>query len=152
MSAFMSPIALDALLAVGHHALVFPLVALLAAELVLLAGTLDKRRLQQLARVDGAYGASAGLLLVAGGLRAVYGAKGWAFYAGQPMFWLKISLFVLIGLLSIAPTLRIARWRKAGTPPDDAARLGVKRWVHAELGLLAFVPVAAVLMARAVGA
>ena len=147
----MSPIALDALLAVAHHALVFPLVALLATELVLLAGPLDTARLRQLARIDAAYGASAGLLLVAGGLRAVYGAKGWAFYAGQPMFWLKLALFAGVGLLSIAPTVRIARWRKGGVPPGDAARLGVKRWVHAELGVLAFVPVAAVLMARAIG-
>jgi putative membrane protein len=152
MSSSMSPVAQDALWAVAHHGLVFPLVALLAAELVLLAGPLDEARLRQLARVDGAYGAAAGLLLLAGGLRAVYGAKGWDFYAGQPMFWLKMALFLAIGLLSIAPTVRIARWRKAGTRPDDRARLGVKRWVHAELGLLAFVPVAAVLMARAAGA
>lgn len=147
----MDPITLDALLAVAHHALVFPLVALLAAELVLLGGALDAGRLRQLARIDGAYGACAGLLLVAGGLRAVYGAKGWAFYAGQPMFWLKMGLFAAIGLLSIAPTVRIARWRRGAPLPDDGARRGVKRWVHAELGLLAFVPVAAVLMARAIG-
>jgi putative membrane protein len=148
----VNPIILDALLAVAHHALVFPLVALIVAELVLLGGPLDLRRLQQLARIDAAYGAVAGLTLVAGGVRAVYGAKGWTFYAGQPMFWLKIALFVGIGMLSIGPTMRIARWRKAGTPPDDAARRALKPWVHAQVLLLAGIPVAAVLMARAIGA
>ena len=32
-------------------------------------------------------------------------AKGYAFYTGNPVFWLKIAFFALAGLLSIPPTI-----------------------------------------------
>jgi putative membrane protein len=102
-------------------------------------------------RLDGAYGALAGGVLVAGFVRAAYGAKGMAYYAGNPVFWAKIGVFVVIGLLSIAPTLQILRWRKAGTLPDAAALRGLRRWIAAEASLLPLIPILAVVMARGIG-
>ena len=148
----MSPLALDAILAIAHHLAVFSLVAVLVAEFVVSAGTLDMARLRQLGRLDGAYGALAGLVLVAGGLRVGFGAKGWSFYAGNPMFWAKLGTFALVGLLSIVPTVRLIRWRRAGTLPDAAAVRSLRGWMHAQLVLLVLIPVFAVLMARAIGA
>jgi putative membrane protein len=148
----MSPLALDAVLAIVHHLLVFSLVAVLFAEFVISAGALDAARLRQLGRLDGAYGALAGLVLIAGGLRAAFGAKGWSFYAGNPMFWAKLGTFALVGLLSIVPTVRLLRWRRAGTLPDAAAVQGLRGWMRAQVALLALIPVLAVLMARGIGA
>lgn len=147
----MSPLTLDALLAIAHHLAVFSLVAVLVAEMVLADGPPDTRRLQQIGRLDGAYGGLAMLALVAGSLRAVYGAKGWSFYAGNPLFWAKIGTFVLIGLLSIAPTVRLLRWRRAGTLPDAVALRGLLPWMHAQLAAIVAIPVFAVLMARGFG-
>src|SRR5258706_15411729 len=96
----LTPLLLDAALAVAHHLVVFPLVAVLVAELVLLAEPLDAARLRRLGRLDAAYGGLAGLAIVAGLLRAVFGARGWSFYAGNPVFWAKLAVFALIGALS----------------------------------------------------
>ena len=147
----MNALALDATLAVAHHLVVFSLVAVLVAELVLAAGAVDAQRLQQLGRLDGAYGGLAALVLVAGLSRAVYGAKGWSFYAGNPLFWAKIGVFVVIGLLSIVPTVRLARWRRSGTLPDATALQAVRAWMQAQAVLIVAIPVLAVLMARGIG-
>jgi putative membrane protein len=147
----MTSLTLDAVLAIAHHLVVFSLVAVLVAELVLSGGPPDGQRLRQLGRLDRLYGGLAMLALVAGGLRAVHGAKGWAFYAGSPFFWTKLALFGVVGLLSIVPTLRLLRWRRAGTLPDAALWRGTRGWMQAQLAVLALIPVAAVLMARGVG-
>jgi putative membrane protein len=103
----------DLLLAAAHHLLVFALVAMLVAEAMLLHGPMDSATLQRLAKLDGGYGASAGLLLLVGIGRLVFGLKGHDFYLHNPWFHAKLGAYVLVGLLSILPTVRFLRWRKA---------------------------------------
>lgn len=146
----MSPMTLDVLLASIHHLLVFPLVAVLIAELVLASGAPDAGRLRQLGKLDSLYGLLSMAVVVAGFVRAVYGAKGWSYYLHNEMFWAKISLFVLVGLLSAVPTVRLIRWRKQGVVPDAAAMRGLRQWMLAEAALIALIPVVAVLMARGI--
>jgi putative membrane protein len=69
----------------------------------------DARRL---GLADRWYGICAGVVLAAGFLRATYFEKGWAFYAESPFFRIKLSLFLLMGVLSIYPTVRYIRWRR----------------------------------------
>ena len=147
----MSPLALDATLAIVHHLIVFSLVAVLVAELVIADGAVDAQRLHQLGRLDGAYGGLAALALLVGFSRAVFGAKGWSFYAGNPIFWAKVGVFVLIGLLSIVPTVRLIRWRRSGTLPDAAALRSARAWMRAQVALLAAILAFAALMARGIG-
>jgi len=147
----MSPVALDALLASLHHLLVFSLVAVLFAELVLASAAPDAARLRQLGRLDGAYGLLSMGVIAAGFTRAVYGAKGWAYYANNEMFWAKISVFIVVGLLSAVPTVRLIRWRKQGVVPDAAAMGALRRWMLAEVALIALIPIFAVMMARGIG-
>ena len=143
----------DLLLATGHHLLVFALVAMLVAEAVLLRGALDAPTLQRLARLDAGYGASAGLLLIVGLCRVAFGLKGHDFYMHNPWFLAKLGSFVLVGVLSIVPTVRFLRWRKTMRanpgfvpPPSEQARLrGVLRL---ELALLAVIFALAAAMAR----
>lgn len=103
----------DWLLASLHHLLFFGLVAMLVAEAVLLRGPVDAGTLTRLRRLDAGYGLSAVLILAAGGLRIAYGVKGYDFYQHNPWFHAKLGVFVLVGLLSIAPTLRFGRWSRA---------------------------------------
>ena len=130
---------------------VFGLVALLAMEgLALKDGAVDPVRL---AKIDGAYGLVAGLVIAIGVCRVIWGGKGWAYYAENPFFWGKMGLFLAIGLLSIGPTLLILRWRKAAagaapfTPP--AAELKrARQWVGLEAVLLVPLLACAAAMAR----
>ena len=143
----------DLLLAAAHHLLVFALVAMLVAESMLLRGPIDASTLQRLAKLDGGYGGCAGLLLAIGLGRLWFGVKGLDFYLHNPWFHAKLGAFVLVGLLSILPTVRFLRWRKAlaANPaflPDAADVARMRAIVRFELVLLGAVFVLAAAMAR----
>jgi putative membrane protein len=146
----------DALLAYLHFLALIGTVATVVAEAVLCRPGLDERRLKVLGRVDLWYLVMALLALASGFGRAIWGLKGWAFYANNPVFWVKIGLFVLVGLLSIVPTIRFIRWAKTlaatpGTTVADGEVKAMSRYIVIELGLLALIPLMAVLMSRGFG-
>ena len=146
----------DFLLASFHHLAVFALVIVLGAELVLVRAGLDAAGVARLGRLDAAYGGLAGLVLVAGLLRVVFGAAGWEYYVGNWVFWTKMGLFALVGLISVVPTIAILGWRKRqaaepGFVPDATEVLRLRRLIHLEAGLLLLIPVVAAAMARGIG-
>jgi len=105
---------------------------------------------------DMLYGIFAGLLLVAGFMRMYLGAKGAAFYWSNPVFHTKLTFFILMGLLSIVPTVRYIRWRKAyaanpNFTPTDAEIKNTRLLLHVQATLLLFIPLLAALMARGIG-
>ncbi|WP_165493225.1 DUF2214 family protein [Hylemonella gracilis] len=104
----------DLVLALLHHLVVFSLVAVLYAQYLLLGSQPDAARLRTVGQLDKAYAGLAVGILIIGFARAAHGAKGWAFYADNPVFWAKIAVFGLIGLLSAVPTVRFLRWQKQG--------------------------------------
>lgn len=140
----------DALLAFVHHLAVFSLVAILVTEWALLRPGISAEQLRFVGRIDGAYGAAAGLAIAAGVARLFLGAKGWSFYAGNPMFWAKMAVFATVGGLSAVPTVALLRWRRGGMPADaDIVRL--RTWLNLQMLLMPLLPLFAVLMARGIG-
>ncbi|MFZ2030545.1 MAG: DUF2214 family protein [Vitreimonas sp.] len=146
----------DAILAWIHFVLAFLMVGTLVAESFILRLPVDGRVARLLARVDLFYGVSAGLLVAAGVCRVIWGAKGWAYYQGQPFFWAKMATFAVVGLISVLPTLTFQRWRRAAASAGFVAleveAKRVRRYVIAEAHLIAILLLFAVLMARGVGA
>jgi putative membrane protein len=142
---------LDLWLAIGHHVLVFSLFGVLFAELVLVRKGVDLATVARVGRLDAMYGAVAGLIVAVGFARAVFAAKGWAYYAHNVFFHAKVGTFVLIGLLSIPPTIAYIRWRRAGAAPSDAQVASVRMCLLAELALFALLPAFAAAMARGYG-
>lgn len=138
----------DLLLAALHHLLVFALTAMLVSQAAMLRGPLTVDVLPRLAKLDAGYGACAGLLLVVGLLRVFHGIKGEDFYLHNPWFHAKVGTFVLVGLLSILPTIRYARWKKAKVAPDEAALVRTRTILRVELVGLAAIFVLAAAMAR----
>ncbi|MGN6525081.1 MAG: DUF2214 family protein [Burkholderiaceae bacterium] len=146
----------DLLLALAHHALAFTLLALIAVEFALLHKSVAPAMVRTLASLDAAYGATAGLLVVVGFGRVFKGAKGAEFFLHNPVFWAKLAFFLAVGLVSIAPTLRFLRWKRAlradaGFSPPAAEVAGTRRWLLAELVLFVPIPLLAAAMARGVG-
>lgn len=146
----------DAALSFLHFTFLLILVAALGAEAFLLRLPVDARLAKLLLRADAFYGISAIGLLGAGAARAIWGAKGWEYYAGQPFFWAKLATFALVGVISIWPTLTFLKWNKAAGA--DAAFMAaeatvarMRRVIMAELHLLAVVVLFAALMARGIG-
>jgi len=143
----------DLLLAILHHFLVFTLAGLLAAELALVRPGLSDQNLALLGRIDGAYGGVAMAVVVVGICRVVFGLKGWEYYVSNHAFWGKMVAFVIVGLLSIRPTLRILAWRRSGASPvADGEIAAVRSWIRGEVFFLALVLVFAAAMARGIGA
>ena len=146
----------DTLLAYVHHIAAFALVAVLFVEMALCKPGMSPAQVRTLTRYDGMYGVFAVLLLVVGTMRVFWGVKGAQFYAHNPAFHAKVGLFIVIGLLSVPPTLRYFRWRAAlKTDPQfmpGAAEIrATRRFIHMQAGLIVLLPLLAVLMARGVG-
>ena len=104
---------LNFVLAIAHHLAVFGLVAIFAAEFALMRPGIESKRLQQLRKIDAGYGALAGLVVVVGIIRVVFGGAGWEYYVGNWVFWAKMAAFIGVGLASIPPTRALIRWRRA---------------------------------------
>jgi putative membrane protein len=139
-----------------HHVAAFTIAVVLALELILLKLDLTADTARTLVRIDAAFGIAALVLLVVGMLRVFYFEKGAAYYFHSAPFLIKLTSFVVIGLLSIYPTLQFLSWRKAlasGQAPTVAlpVRQRMRMLVHIELALLVVIVFCAVLMARGVG-
>lgn len=105
---------LSTLLASLHHIAAFTLVACLVFELLTFRQTLSAHETRGIQRIDLWYGVSAVVLLIAGILRVIYGGKGYAFYLGNTLFWVKMALVIIVSIVSIYPTIRYIRWGSIG--------------------------------------
>src|ERR1700680_3407939 len=126
---------LDLVLAVGHHLLIFGIFGVLFAEFWVLRPGMSSATAARLASMDGWYGGFAGAVVVIGFCRAIFAAKGWAYYSHNAFFWAKMGSFAAMGLLSVPATRAFIRWRRLETAPDDADIRGVRRYLHMELML-----------------
>ena len=139
-----------------HHLAAFALVAALAVEFVLIKSELSLANARKLLLVDQVFGAASGIVLIVGFLRVFVFEKGAAYYFHSAPFIGKLSLFILVGLLSIYPTIVFLSWRAAlrqglpPTPPPEKVRM-VRRIIHWELMGVVLILLCAALMARGVG-
>lgn len=148
--------ALDAFLAYLHFASIFALFGYLTVEMVTIKGELDAAAIRRIARADIIYFGSAMAVLATGMLRMAFGAKGADYYLSWWPIYAKIGTFVVIGVMSVIPTLAFLRWKKSvaldpafKVPPEEQRRM--RRFIMAELHLAALIPVFAVMMARGLG-
>ena len=147
---------LDAALAYLHYAAIFTLFAFLTVQAMILRAPLDERLVRLLGRSDLWAAGAAGATLVTGFVRAGLGAKGGDFYFGSWPIYVKIAMFLAVGLISIKPTLAYIRWRKAyeqdprwSVPAEEHA--ATRKLVMMEVHIGALIPLVAVIMARGLG-
>lgn len=146
----------SSLVAALHFIAAFGIAATLFLEWLSFSRTPTLAEAKRIALADRWYGLFAMTLLVVGFVRAAHFEKGWSFYAHSPFFHLKLTLFVLVGLLSIYPTVRFIRWApalKAGRAPEvtDREHVLISRLLTAQMALLVLIVVSASLMAHGVG-
>lgn len=143
---------LELVLRYVHFVSIFAIVGALVSEHVLLRKTIARAEVARLARIDAIYGIAALTLLAAGFTLWLGGiGKPAEFYSRNWIFHTKISLFALVGILSIYPTIFFLKNRKGN--PDDRINVpsSVLLLLRIELGLIAFIPLLAGLMARGIG-
>jgi putative membrane protein len=132
---------------------VFSLAGILVAEIVLMRPGIGAAEVRRLSAVDITYGVVAALILIVGFCRVYFGAKGPDYYWANHYFWAKLGAFVILGLISVGPTMRIIDWRRqvkrdpAFIPPANDV-MSMRRLMHAEGVFLFLVIVFAAAMAR----
>jgi putative membrane protein len=139
-----------------HHLAAFTLVAALAVEFVLIRGEFNLGTARRLQRIDMVFGLSSGVVLVVGLLRVFYFEKGASYYFHSAPFIAKLSLFVIVGLLSIYPTVEFVSWSKSlkrGQLPalTDRKLASIRSVIHCELAAVVVIILCAALMAKGVG-
>jgi putative membrane protein len=145
-----------ALMAFLHHVLAFTLTACLVYEFIAYRRNMGIAEIRRIQRVDLAFGISAGLLLLIGLLRVFFFEKGLNFYMNNPFFWVKMAAFLLVGLLSIDPTIRFIRWNRTlrqNEVPEisDTEYKRTRALLWLEMIGIAVILLAAPMMARGIG-
>lgn len=144
---------LEAVLAALHMLAILTLVVFLTSEAALCRSEwMNPAVVKRLARLDLMYCITAVVLLATGLARMYLGVKGLSWYVSQPLFHVKTTLFVLMVLLSIKPTLTFRRWLKAlnqtGALPGETEVRSTRRWIMVQSHILPVVAVIAVFWAR----
>lgn len=148
---------LEAILAYLHLLAILTMVVFIASEAALCRiEWLNAAVVERLAKVDLIYGIAAVVVIATGVARTWWGMKGTAWYWTNPLLHLKLALFVIVGVISIFPTMRYQRWRKAlratGALPAEAEVRKTRKLVMIQAHIIAIIPLVAVFLARGFGA
>jgi putative membrane protein len=146
----------SALIAALHFLGAFGVAAMLCSEWITFNRAPTVAEARRLQRCDTWYGLFATVVVAAGALRVIYFEKGGHFYFSNPVFLVKIALFLAVGLLSIYPTVLFLSWRKA-TRANQAPTMTDKQFnltlkiLRLEVVLLIGIILSASLMAKGIG-
>jgi len=147
---------MSALVAFIHHLCFVSIMLMLSAEMLTLKQPLTLTSARKIQIYDAVYGVSAILILIIGGLRVMYFEKGADYYMHSAPFIAKMILFIIVGLISIHPTVTFIKWGKSikkGIVPTltDAQNRKLRMIIHVELTLLALIILCAAMMAKGIG-
>lgn len=133
-----------------HFLAIFVLFGLLVSQHVKLKTEMSLDEVKRIALIDLFYGLTALLVFVAGLGLWLWVGKPAQFYTANPIFHAKISLFIVIALLSIYPTISFLKLRRS-TDQIVVVPKSVIMTIRIELLLLVIIPLLAVLIAQGVG-
>ena len=142
---------IEILLRYLHFICIFGIVSSLVAEHTLLKTSLKRKEIGRIAKIDGIYGFAV-LVLLAAGMTLWLGGYGkpMEFYTQNALFQTKLAMFLLIGLLSIYPTVFFFKKRK-GDPTELVEIPKSIFWsIRLELLLVFTIPLLAGLMAKGI--
>lgn len=143
---------LEILIRYFHFITIIGMFSAIVVEHLLLKDTMTVRELKRMATIDGIYGLLA-ILLVAAGLTLWFGVgKPAEFYTKNWIFHTKVTVVIIVALLSIIPTVFFLKNRK-GEDLEQAVAVPkrIKMIIRLELLLLLIVPLLATLMAKGIG-
>ena len=112
---------------------------------------MTRKEIRRLATIDGIYGLNAILLLAAGFSLWFWVGKPAEFYSKNWIFMTKLTLFIIVGILSIYPTVFFLRQRKGDQNETIQVPSKIKMVVRLELLILFSIPLLASLMSRGIG-
>jgi len=116
----------------------------------------DRIQARLLGTVDLAYFLALIAAFATGLARVLYFGQDTAYYADNRLFWLKITLFIAIGLIAVGPAIQYVRWnREARSAPTFTPLIRDVERVRASiafgLGIWLILPLLAILIAKGYG-
>jgi putative membrane protein len=133
-----------------HFLGIIILSAALVSEHVLLSIDTSVKKFKRLAFIDAIFGLSAIVIVTAGSLLWFVVGKPSEFYSQNWIFHTKLTVFLLIAILSIYPTLFFIRNRNKSIEQVWVPKTLIMV-IRAELSLLLLMPLLAALMAHGFG-
>lgn len=136
-----------------HYIGIMALMGALISEHLILKPSINKEQIKSLATIDLIYGLAAIIVLATGLLRWFVYGKGYDFYMSTPLFHIKLTLFIILGILSIFPSIKFYKWNKQVKRNEELkiTEKGVKKllmFIRIELLIITIIPLLAVLIAR----
>jgi putative membrane protein len=134
-----------------HFICIFGLVSSVIAEHLLLKPQMTRQEIKRLALIDSIYGLSAILVVAAGLTLWFWVGKPADFYSKNWIFHTKVTMAVLMGLLSIYPTIFFIKQSKG--PMEELVEMppAIKWSIRLELLLIFSIPLLATFMAKGIG-
>ncbi len=133
-----------------HFAAIFSLAGAIVIENMAINPQISGEDARNLAKVDAVAGISAVMVLLLGLTLWLWVGKPAGFYSTNPIFHLKLGLFVLMLILAVPTALFLRKHRNT-----DLASIEVPRHLRlalkVQLALLVLIPLLALLMARGIG-
>ena len=133
-----------------HFAAIFSLAGAAIIENMAINPQISGEDARNLAKVDAVAGLSFILVLVIGLTLWLWVGKPPEFYSTNPVFHLKLGLFVLMGVLAIVPAMFFRRHRDSEATSIEVPR-HLRLILKFQLVLLVIIPLLALLMARGIG-
>lgn len=133
-----------------HFIGIMSLASTLVMQHLILSSQVTKEQLKKIAFIDIIYGISAGLTLIAGLVLWLWVGKDASFYSTNWVFHLKISIFVLIALVSIYPTIFFIKSKKNSDDNIKVPKI-IIMLIRMELALVFLVPILGALIAQGSG-
>lgn len=141
----------DILVRYVHFVSVILLMAGVLGQFFLLRRQMTRRAIARVQRLDIVYALSVVGVLASGFAQWFLVGKPSEFYSANPVFHTKVTLFILVGLISIWPSVFLSKQRNG----EETELVDVPKsliWsVRFELLLLFLMPLLAVLMAKGYG-
>ncbi len=134
-----------------HFIGIFCLFSSLVVEHLLIQTEMKRSEVKRLAVVDSIYGISALVVLITGLLLWFVVGKSSEFYLGNAVFHVKITIFIIVALISVYPTLTLAKARRGESDDSVSISKAVIMVIRFELLLLILMPLLASLMAKGIG-
>ena len=146
----------SAIVAYIHYLGIILCFGALMFERFILKVNLNKNETISIIIADVIYGIAGLAILITGILRVKYYGQGGEFYTSNPIFWVKVSLYIVVGLISLYPTTTYILWAiplSKNKLPVISENL-VKRFkliIMTELVGFTVIPFFATLMSRGIG-
>ena len=136
----------------AHFIAVFAIVGAIFAEQFLISKTMTRSEIKRISKIDAIYGIGVFLVLIAGFALWFWVGKPASFYSRNWIFHFKLTLFILLGLTSIYPTIFFLKNRK-GQDLDTIIEVPkiVIILLRIELILIILMPVLASFMSLGIG-